>query len=46
MEKNSVLTTFMKRNLRVTDGAREMLEKLKKLNLRMLFTGQPKVGRK
>lgn len=45
VEKNSDLTTLTKRNLRVTDGG-EILEKLKKWNLRMLFTGQPKVGRK
>jgi hypothetical protein len=36
----------MKRNLRDTDEGGEMLEKLKKWNLKMLFTGQPKVGRK
>jgi hypothetical protein len=30
MEKNSVLTTLMKRNLRFTDEGGEMLEKLKK----------------
>lgn len=46
MEKNSVLTTLMKRNLRFTDEGGEMLEKLKKWNLKMLFTGQPKVRRK
>lgn len=36
---DSVLTTLMKRNLRVTDEGGEMLEKLKKWNLKMLFTG-------
>jgi len=30
MEKNSVPTTLMERNLRVTDEGGEMLEKLKK----------------
>jgi hypothetical protein len=46
MERNSVLTTLMKRNLRVTEEREEMFEKSKKLKLKMLFTGQSKVGRK
>jgi hypothetical protein len=46
MKKNSVLKTLIKRNSRVTEEREEMLEKLKKLKLKMLFTGQSKVGRK
>lgn len=40
MEKNSDLTTLMKRNLKVTDEGGEMLEKLKKWNLKIYWAAQ------